>query len=289
MRVGICTRLTCFLLAALSLLLPSVGVAQVQIDQAFNSEGPSPGFGPLDTTGSADANNGADGTNSGAVQAILLDPMLGGDTMFIGSTNGGIWITTDGGATWSHLTDSFASLSIASLALNPTDPTGNTLIAGIGVTTSGDWGPAIDAGTRPTGLLLSTDGGQSWTPLEGDAFKNQSVIGVAAFGSGDAMTILAATFEERYPKETETADGVPYGLYLSTDGGKHFDTVSGLPAGPVTSLVAADPSDPLNMTFYAAVKSDPAHQGVYVTTDGGTSWTQSSASPMSPRKMIFWC
>jgi len=275
MRVGLSAKRLCFVVAALS-LLPSAAIAQVQINQTFIPQGPSPGFGPLDTTGSADANDGKDGTNSGAVQAILLDPMLGADTMFIGSTNGGIWITTDAGATWKRLTDNFASLSIASLALNSTDPTGMTLIAGIGVTTSGNWGPAIDAGARPTGLLLSTDGGQSWTQLEGDAFKNQSVIGVAAFGSRDidTMTILAATFEAQHPNETETSDGVPYGLYISTNGGKHFDPVSGLPAGPVTSLVAADPSDPSNMTFYAAVKSDPGHQGVYVTTDGGTSWTQ---------------
>jgi hypothetical protein len=139
MRVALSVKRLCFAVAALS-LLSSAALAQVQINQEFIPQGPSPGFGPLDTSGSADANNGSDGTNSGAVQAILLDPMLGGDTMFIGSTNGGIWITTDAGATWSHLTDNLASLSIASLALNPTDPTGMTLIAGIGVTTSGDWG-----------------------------------------------------------------------------------------------------------------------------------------------------
>jgi hypothetical protein len=203
MRVSV-SKLFGFVLAALS-LFPSAAIAQVQINQEFIPQGPSPAFGPLDTTGSGDANDGADGTNSGAVQAILLDPMLGAGTMFIGATNGGIWMTTDAGATWSHLTDNFASLSIASLALNPTDPTGNTLIAGIGVTTSGTWGPVLDPGARSTGLLLSTDGGQGWTPLAGaSAFAHQSVIGVAAFGSGDTMTILAATFEEKDPTCTKT-------------------------------------------------------------------------------------
>jgi hypothetical protein len=163
--------------------------------------------------------------------------MLGAGTMFIGSTNGGIWMTTDAGVTWKPLTDDFASLSIASLALNSTDPTGQTLIAGIGVTTSGDWGPALGPRARPTGLLLSTDGGQDWTPLDGaSAFANQSVIGVAAFGSGDTMTILAATFEEKDPTCAKV-NCASYGLYISTDSGQSFNLASGLPAGPVTSLV----------------------------------------------------
>ena len=54
------------------------------------------------------------------MQAILLDPALGAQTMFIGGVNGGIWRTTNGGASWKALTDNQASLSIASLAFDPT-------------------------------------------------------------------------------------------------------------------------------------------------------------------------
>jgi hypothetical protein len=57
--------------------------------------------------------------------------------MFIGGVNGGIWRTTNGGATWTPLTDNQGSLSIASLALDPSDPTGKTLIAGVGITSNG--------------------------------------------------------------------------------------------------------------------------------------------------------
>ena len=41
-------------------------------------------------------------TASGAVEAILLDPELGPNTMFIGSPNGGIWEMTNGGAARPH-------------------------------------------------------------------------------------------------------------------------------------------------------------------------------------------
>ncbi|GAG12298.1 unnamed protein product, partial [marine sediment metagenome] len=252
-------------------------IAQVQIDQNFISQGPSPKFGPLQIVGSGDADNGANGTVAGAIQTILLDPMLGPNTMFIGSTNGGIWSTTDGGSTWTPLTNNQASLSIASLALDTTDPTGKTLIAGVGVTTSGNWGPPLGPGGRPTGLLYSTDGGADWAPLAGaTAFADQSVIGVAARG----QTILAATFEERDPTLTQANNGNSYGLYISTDSGSSFSLVptcsppcAGLPSGPVTALVA-DPDPAHSKTFYAAVTSptDPTQSGVYVTHDSGAHW-----------------
>jgi hypothetical protein len=53
---------------------------------------------------------GPNGIETGAVQSILLDPALGANTMFVGSTNGGIFITQDGGTTWKALTDNQGSL-----------------------------------------------------------------------------------------------------------------------------------------------------------------------------------
>jgi hypothetical protein len=121
----------CALFAAL-LLAPSAAFAQVQINQTFVPQGPAP---------ATNSNYGY--TDSGAVQAVMPDPTLGPDTYFIGATNGGIWVTTDGGKSWKPLTDNQASLSIASLSLDPTDPTGKTLIAGIGITSNGLWGPGV--------------------------------------------------------------------------------------------------------------------------------------------------
>jgi outer membrane autotransporter protein len=289
MCVGLCAKALGVAVATLA-LLPSAAVAQVQIDQNFNPLGPSPKFGPLDTAASGDLDNGKMGTVNGAIQAILLDPALGPDTMFIGSPNGGIWGTTDGGINWTALTKFEPSLSIASLALDVTDNTGNTLIAGIGITSSGSWGDGVEgSGGNRAGLLYSTDGGQNWTSLgAGTPLEGQSVIGVASRQS--QSTILAATFEERDPTIDETG-GNKYGLYISTDGGTIFNRVlagpSGLPEGPVTSLVA-DPDPSALGTFYAAVTSntDKTSAGVYVTTDYGTTWspvfTQSTAVENGP-------
>lgn len=283
MRVGLSVPALCFVGAILA--LPAAAVAQVQINQNFVEQGPAPSVGEFLIVGSADGSPGGPpdpriGTVAGDVQAILLDPLLGPDTMFVGSPNGGIWRTTNGGANWTPLTDNYASLSIASLALDTTDHTGNTLVAGIGITSSGifdlfnrrDGG---GSGGLRTGVLYSTDGGGHWTALGSTELKDQSVIGVAARGS----TIMAATFEVGNPTQTTTDHGHAYGLYISTNGGP-FNLVptcsppcAGLPAGPVTSLVAdPDPSRP--GTFYAAVTSPTQldSAGVFVTNDYGTNW-----------------
>ena len=280
MGCGVFGRLRALVTAA-ALLAPSAGFAQVQINQTFIPQGPAPNFGPLNVVGSGDA--APNGTVSGAIQALLLDPALGPQTMFIGGTNGGIWRTTNGGATWTPLTDKQASSSIASLALDPSDPTGKTFIAGIGLTSSGAWnnlnvgGPLGRGGAR-TGLLNSIDGGNTWSAMGGSYLTGQSVIGVAAAG----RTILAATFEEWAPEQTTASTGASYGLYLSSNGGQSFMRVQagqGLPAGPVTALVA-DPQNSGNCaaqqtcTFYAAVTTaTPSATGVYVSHNSGQSWS----------------
>jgi autotransporter-associated beta strand protein len=277
-----CGRLRGFVVAA-ALLVPSAGVAQVQVNQTFVPLGPSPSIGPIDVVQSGDA--APNGTVTGAVQAILLDPALGPNTMFIGSPNGGIWSTTNGGTTWTPLTDKQASLSIASLGLDQTDTSGKTLIAGVGLTSNGIWDAfnrnnREGSGSQRTGLLYSTNGGSIWTPMGAAQLSGQSVIGVAALG----QTILAATFEEQAPTVT-TAGSASYGLYRSVNGGTNFSLVSGaagtgLPAGPVTALVA-DPQNSANCgtqnscTFYASITSptNPQATGVYRSNNSGQTWS----------------
>ena len=63
------------------------------------------------------------------------------DHFYFGSVNGGVWVTRNGGASWTPLSDNQRSLSIASLALDPTNP--NVLLAGTGITSNGLPAPAI--------------------------------------------------------------------------------------------------------------------------------------------------
>jgi hypothetical protein len=172
--------------------------------------------------------------------------------LFAGTPGGGIWKTTNGGTTWTPLTDKQATLSISSLAYDPTDPTRNTLIAGTGLTANGtvcSAGPCFSTGSGGlrNGLLYTQDGGNTWTSLGATTLANQSVVGVAARG----YVIVAATYEiSGFPFDRHVG-----ALYRSTTGGAGFTQISGaagtgLPNGPVTSLVG-DPTNPNRL--YAAV------------------------------------
>ena len=63
-----------------------------------------------------------DGSRCGAVGAARFRARTE-YRIFAGAPNGGVWITNNGGTTWTPLTDKQASLSIGSLSLDPTDPT----------------------------------------------------------------------------------------------------------------------------------------------------------------------
>ena len=264
--------LAAFILSSLTTIPhPVAAQNQVQVNQTFIPQGPGPEFGNYNWIGGADRS--PNGTDAGAVQSVLLDPALGAGTMFAASPNGGIWMTTNNGATWSPVTSNQASLSIASLNLDPTDPTGKTIIAGVGMVDNGEYSQNNLFNGRSgalTGLLYTTNGGQSWSALgQNSAFAGGSVVSAMARGN----TILVATYEPTLPKSATAG----YGLFLSTNGGTTFTDVSGaagsgLPTGAVTSL-AADPGNP--STFYAAVKNG-ANKGataVYVSHDMGATWT----------------
>ncbi len=122
---------------------------------------------------------------TGAIQAIVTVP---GDsnTIYIGSANGGVWKTVDGGATWKPLTDQLPSLSISELTLDLGDPTHQTLYAGTGKVSS------LNGIGRAVGLLKTTDGGQNWTLIRNSEFDDNPITAIIA--NGDVVLVATSTF-----------------------------------------------------------------------------------------------
>jgi autotransporter-associated beta strand protein len=236
--------------------------------------------GPVVETGPSWLMNGADNpapgqpagtvpyfaTQSGAVQSIAVNP-FNTQVLLVSSPSGGIFRSADGGKSWAAVTDSLASLAVSDISFDPTDASGNTLVASIGSTTNGATGTHFDrGGLTNQGLLYSTDGGRSWSAIGASSLPNVSMLNVVARG----QVIMAAGFEE----EGEKPNGPATGLYRSTDGGNSFTRVdqiagSGLPPGPASALVG-DPTDPNR--FYVGV-AGTSSTAVYTSDDGGKTWS----------------
>ncbi len=212
----------------------------------------------------------------GAVDAVLADPS-NANILYAGAVNGGVWKTTNASSaspTWTPLTDNFASLSIGAMAFDPSDATNQDIIAGIGrfSSLSGLGGPR-------TGLLQTTNGGASWTQING-GLAGKNITGVAEVGS----TIVAAV---------NLADSFTYnniGIYRSTNGGTSFTQISdgpdngtlvgpnGLPGGRCYDL-AQDPNN--SNVLYAAIRDASTLNGIYKSTNTGGTWARVSNATMN--------
>src|SRR5205823_1390744 len=141
-----------------------------QIDTAiqFNYQGTTVGAwqavgpGPINVTAE---NNITYTSVSGRVTAVASDPSdASGNTYYVGSANGGVWKTTDGGLDWTPLTDNVVNqlaqpinTPIAALAVVPTNP--NIVFAATGP------GDTFPDSRGSVGILKSTLAGQagSWS------------------------------------------------------------------------------------------------------------------------------
>lgn len=225
---------------------------------------PEPGGGGIGGNwvhlGPGPANNGqvegiANRPVTGAVNVALPHPS-NANILYVAAVNGGVWRTINATAaspTWTQLTDGLRSNSVRSLAADPTVADLQTLVAGVGNNSS-----INGIGGTQIGMLRSTDGGTTWTTLDGGGtLANRNIVAVAARGA----TLLAATTD---------------GLFRSINEGVTFFIVSGgagtgLPAGNVTDLVGV-PSN--NAVFFAAAMGGT--RGIYTSTNTGGSWVKVS-------------
>ena len=124
-------------------------------------------------------------------------------------------------------------------------------------------------GAADGGVLRTTDGGNSYTPLLDD-FGGLS-IGALIHHPTDADVLLAGTGEAN--ASGDSYDGI--GILKTTDGGDSW-VVAGLPESQRIGKMVYDATNP--SIVHAAVSgglfSAGPHRGMYRSTDAGDSWHQ---------------
>lgn len=217
-------------------------------------------LGPAPTTVS--------GGSAGRIAAIACSA-TDADLYYVGAADGGVWRTTDGGVTWTPLTDQEATTAVGALAIDPFDA--RVLYAGTGEANF------ANHSRYGRGLLRSLDGGQTWALLGEGVFGGRCFSAIVCDPVNEGVVYASITRAGGFP-ELAGAKGHPgatgaLGVFRSTDRGASWAQLAGLPDRSVTDLLI-DPDSP--STLYAAVGHifGAPENGIYKTTDAGQTWVK---------------
>ena len=118
----------------------------------------------------------------------------------------GVYKSTDGGKTWSHVFDHGAEVGVSDLAMADAKP--DTLFAGVWSAHRPPWSTYAPLEGGKSGLYRTTDGGTSWTQLKGHGLPEGDWGRVGVTVSADGKRVYALIDA-----------GKNSGLYRSDDGG----------------------------------------------------------------------
>ena len=191
----------------------------------------------------------------------------------------GMFKTTDGGKTWTHI-GLEATRQIGRVAIDPANPN-RVFVAALG--------HVYDANSD-RGVYRSTDGGATWKKI---LFKDENIGAIdVAMDPNNPRVVYASLWATRRPPWSVYAPSYMSGsgLYKSTDGGDTWKQLtSGLPNDPFVGKIgiAVAPSNPNRLWAVVddigmavapgnaagrGAQRPPSGGGVYISDDAGASW-----------------
>jgi len=201
-----------------------------------------------ENTGGSDVE--IDPSNPDVIYASMWQSRLGPweDNNAFAGAGGGLFKSTDGGATWKKLTkglpDDLVQINVAIAASQP-----SRLYATLATTH-----PASYGSDEGLGFLRSDDGGENWVRITKDPRPAMKI------GGGD----LAVPRVD--PKNSDVVYSASLVTVRSTDGGKTWTGIRGAPGGDDYQNLWINPENP-NIILLVS------DQGAIVTVNGGETWS----------------
>ncbi|MCI0449942.1 MAG: T9SS type A sorting domain-containing protein [Chlorobi bacterium] len=227
--------------------------------QSWVSLGPSPAF------------YGENQFTASRVKEVVYDPDSA-NIIYIGTSNGGLWKSTDGGLNWEPKTDNGASLSSGALAVyNDWNTTPPQRIVYYG---TGEGGFGFVYSYYGRGLLKSTDGGETWRLITNGLPPITYFFKIAV--NPKSPNVLLAAVGTNYANPVNTG-----GLYRSTDYGESWTravplsvTESGLVCNDVVFSSDGNKAYIIGPSRTGSPNWWENGTGYRISTDSGKTFTQ---------------
>ncbi len=222
-------------------------------------------------------------TNSGGVQGVgrvttLAVHPTNPDVVYVAARASGLWKTTDGGQTWTPMTDSLPHPRVDAVAVDPANPQRVLVASPDGVFESGNggstWMQLTSRNMQPSGL----DGAVFLVQYTGQVV-NPGAPPASAPGAVGGLTPVAALYLPSL-----------LGLFVSRDGGRNWTLVLG--DGNVNQLT---PIGSLQFSttdaghLYASLSAFSSNLGIFEGENGGfdaSSWHKLQGCSTAPLPAI---
>jgi photosystem II stability/assembly factor-like uncharacterized protein len=223
------------------------------------------------------------------ISRIVVDPR-NPDVVYVGAlghaygpnSERGVFKSTDGGTTWTHILDKGSNVGVSDLTLAAANP--NVLFAGTWNAHRPPWSTYAPLQGPGGGIYRSTDSGATWTQLTGNGLPegDWGRVGVAVASDGKRVYALLDA-------------GKKSGLYRSDDGGNNWTLANG--DSRVTSRawyfmgITLDPGNPdvVYMPNIALYRSEDGGKTISIVrgAPGGDDYHQLWVDPKNSSHLIL--